>query len=137
MLKCNRVLIHIVITIGLTSKSLISKSQSELLGWSGSLGMFMSGFGRETQSIYGKQSIEIHSCTHVVNLLFQNWIWPNEILFQGTQVTKSHFILLFLINFYWSMVALLYYVSFHCTAKRISHVCGSLPFRTPFPFSSP
>ena len=68
MLKCNWVLIHIVITIGLTSKSLISKSQSELLGWSGSLGMFMSGFGRETQSIYGKQSIAkywdsfMHSC---------------------------------------------------------------------------
>lgn len=68
MLKCNWVLIHIVITIGLTSKSLISKSQSGLLGWSGSLGTFMSGFGRETQSIYGKQSIAkywdsfIYSC---------------------------------------------------------------------------
>ena len=37
------------------------------------------------------QSIEIHSFTHVINLLFQNWIWPNEILFQGTQVTKLAF----------------------------------------------
>ena len=68
MLKCNWVLIHIVITIGLTSKSLIFKSESGLLGWSGPIGKFMSGFGRVTQSIYGKQSIAkywdsfIHSC---------------------------------------------------------------------------
>ena len=38
------------------------------------------------------QSIEIHSFTHVINLLFQNWFWSNEILFQGTQVLTFYFI---------------------------------------------
>ena len=76
------------------------------------------------------QSIEIHSFTHVINLLFQNWFWSNEILFQGTQVLTFYFIVFKLI---FIGIQLLYCVVLVSTVQQHeSAICTA-----PFPFGLP